>query len=99
VGYDVRPEVLVEALEHHVIDRAVTREELYAESEIVVIAAHLEPTLAELARLRVEPQDHPGLIVDIGSVKGVIARAGRASATSWPLTRWPAPSAQGPGLR
>jgi prephenate dehydrogenase len=46
-------------------------------ADIVVIAAHLEPTLREIARLANEPSG-PALLLDVASVKVPVAGAAKA---------------------
>jgi prephenate dehydrogenase len=54
--------------------------ELTERSDIVVLAAPLDATLAQLAELAASPPPHVELILDVASVKVPVARAGAALA-------------------
>jgi prephenate dehydrogenase len=77
LGCDARPESAAEALEVGAIDEVCTREELYARSDVVVIAAYVDGTIDELRRLAVERPSHPRVIIDVASVKRDVTLAGR----------------------
>jgi len=78
IGYDDDGDALAAALHAGAIGEAVSREEVYARADTVVIAAHLDATVAELKRLRAEAPLAVALLVDVASVKvPVCAAAGR----------------------
>ncbi len=78
IGYDDRREASTAALNAGAIEESTSREELYARADIVVIAAHLDATIAEIERLRLQPPLRAGLIVDVASVKGPVCAAARS---------------------
>jgi prephenate dehydrogenase len=69
VGADSDAAALHEALARGAIDESAEAVELPPRVEVLVVAAHLAPTLRELARLRRASGPMPGLIVDVSSVK------------------------------
>jgi prephenate dehydrogenase len=75
VGYDAEPGALAEAIEVGAIDFGATRDELYARAGTVVIAAHVDASIAEIERLKHEGPLRASLIVDVGSVKAPIVDA------------------------
>ncbi len=77
LGYDASPEAAALAERVGVVNALGTRADLYARATTVVIAAHLDGTLDELARLRREPAA-ASLILDVASVKRPVVAAGRA---------------------
>ncbi len=77
IGYDHDAASLQSALACGAIDKAVTRDDLYERSEIVVIAAHLDGTLAELLRLRDVSLPRDLLVCDIASTKVQIWQTAR----------------------
>jgi prephenate dehydrogenase len=79
LGYDVDPRASAEAVERGAIERAVERDELYGLADTVVIAAHLNATLDEIARLRETPP-RAELVIDIASVKACVVGAARGLA-------------------
>jgi prephenate dehydrogenase len=68
-GCDRDPSALDRALAVGAIDASASRDELYARADTIVLAMHLEATLAELERLRRLDSMRAGLVVDVGSVK------------------------------
>ena len=74
VGYDSDPAAAQRARALGVIDEALSRAELYDRAETVALAAHVDGTLDEIARIRAEPV-RARLIFDIASVKAAIATA------------------------
>lgn len=76
IGYDLHEPASREALDAGAIDEAVHRAQLYDRSDVVVIAAHVQGTLAELTRLALERPSRPKLMIDVASVKAPVARAG-----------------------
>jgi prephenate dehydrogenase len=75
IGYDEDPGALAAALNAGAIAEGVTRGELYARADTVVIAAHLDATVAEVKRLRAQRTVRATLIVDVASVKAPVCAA------------------------
>jgi prephenate dehydrogenase len=75
VGYDDDPTAVAGALAVGALDQVVTRDELYARADTVVIAAHLAGTIAEIARLRDGSRVRAGLVLDVASVKVPVCEA------------------------
>lgn len=75
VGHDDDPTAAAGALAVGALDAVVTRDELYARADTVVIAAHLAGTIAEIARLRGGSRVRAGLILDVASVKVPVCKA------------------------
>jgi prephenate dehydrogenase len=75
VGYDADTGALARALEIGAIDMAATRDELYAQARTVVIAAHVDGTIAEIDRLKSENPIRATLIIDVASVKRPVVDA------------------------
>lgn len=75
VGYDPDAGTLAQAIEVGAIDMAATRDELYAQASAVVVAAHVDDTIAELERLRDERAIRATLVIDVASVKRAIVDA------------------------
>ena len=69
VGYDSDAGMLAQALEVGAIDMAATRDELYAQASAVVVAAHVDATVAELENLKNERAIRATLVIDVASVK------------------------------
>lgn len=80
IGYDVEQRVAEEAQACGAIDRAVSLEDVLADSEIVAIAAHTRATITLLDHLRAAPPRTARLIVDVSSVKAPIVHAARGVA-------------------
>lgn len=74
-GYDCDPAALDDARRAGAIDTVATHDELLHTCETVVIAAHLEATLAEIAALYKLQDPAPALIIDVASVKVPVATA------------------------
>lgn len=83
-GCDRDPRACAAALERGAIARIVDRDDLYAESEVVVIALPLDATLHEVARLRALPLRDEHLVIDVASVKAAVEEAGRGIAAFVP---------------
>lgn len=77
VGADCDAAVLEEARVLGAIDVFATAGELAGIAGVLVIAAHLEPTLREIERLASAPASTPALIVDVASVKLPVVRAAK----------------------
>lgn len=75
VGYDPDTGALAQALTAGAIDMAATRDELYAQASTVVIAAHVDGTIAELERLKSGDAIRASLVIDVASVKRPIVDA------------------------
>jgi prephenate dehydrogenase len=75
VGCDSDASALQAAKAAGAIDEAAGASALQRRADVLVIAAHLEETLEEIARLRGEIGALPELIVDVSSVKAPIVRA------------------------
>jgi prephenate dehydrogenase len=74
-GYDTNPAAIAAALATGAIDAGVTREELYARADVVVIASHLDATVTEIQRVRLEGPVRADLILDVASVKLPVTQA------------------------
>lgn len=68
-GYDVDTAVGERARVCGAINELVSRSDIYTRCDVVIIATHLDGTLAELARLQLKPQESTRLIIDISSTK------------------------------
>lgn len=77
LGYDCDPAALAQAQVAGAIDAAASEEELALQADVMVLAAHLEPTLRKLEQLRREPAPRATLVMDVASVKGPVVAAGR----------------------
>ncbi len=77
IGYDHDAAALQSALACGAIDAAVSRDDLYTRSALVVIAAHLDGTLAEVRRLCNVCLPDELLICDIASTKLQVWQAAR----------------------
>ena len=75
LGCDIDAGAFAAAIRSHAVDRAASRDELYECCDVVVIAAHLRATLAEMAELREHPLRRNQLVIDVASVKAPIAAA------------------------
>lgn len=75
VGYDPDAGALAQALEVGAIDFGATRDELYARAGIVVIAPHVDATIAEIEHLKKEGPIRATLVIDVASVKAPIVAA------------------------
>jgi len=75
VGYDSDAGMLAQAIELGAIDMAATRDELYAQASAVVVAAHVDATIAELENLKNERAVRATLVIDVASVKRPILDA------------------------
>lgn len=80
LGYDCDPGALAQAQAAGAIDEGVTEGDLARQADIVILAAHLEPTLHKLERLRREPAPRATLVMDVASVKAPVVAAGRGVA-------------------
>lgn len=74
LAYDSNEAALEAALQLGAIDAAAAAQGLPGASDVLVIAAHLEPTLREIERLATEPSI-PALVLDVASVKMPVVRA------------------------
>jgi prephenate dehydrogenase len=77
IGYDVNTETAEEAVRCAATDESVTREAIDESADVIVIAAHVAGTIAELERMRFMQPRKARLIIDIASVKAPIVRAAR----------------------
>jgi prephenate dehydrogenase len=77
IGYDAGAETAQEAVRCAAIDEAVPREAIDESAEIIVIAAHVAGTIAELERMRFTQPRKARLIIDVASVKAPIVQAAR----------------------
>lgn len=75
VGADCDAAALRSARELGVIDDVATVEELPHAVDVLVLAAHLQPTLVEIERLKGASGAMPALIIDVASVKAPVALA------------------------
>jgi prephenate dehydrogenase len=79
-GYDCDPAALAQAHACGAIDAAASEDELTQVADVLVLAAHLEPTLAKLAALRRESRLRATLVMDVVSVKVPVVAAARGLA-------------------
>lgn len=77
IGFDLNPSAAEEALACGAIDEIATREQIGERAGVIVIAAHINGTIAELERLRFSRPRNARLVIDISSVKGPIVAAAR----------------------
>jgi prephenate dehydrogenase len=77
VGFDARADAAEEAVRYGAIDEAVSREAIDERADVLVIAAHISGTIAELQRMRFTQPRNARLIIDIASVKAPIVQAAR----------------------
>lgn len=75
VGADCDEAALEAAREVRAIDDVTTAGQLPHAVDVLVLAAHLQPTLDEIERLKRVPAPTPALILDVASVKTPVARA------------------------
>jgi prephenate dehydrogenase len=76
LGCDIDPAALENARRAGAIDAGASRDVLYHDAHVLVLATHLDATLAELESLRSMPV-HARLILDVASVKAAVSIAGR----------------------
>jgi len=76
VGADRDSAALASARVLGAIDDIATVEQLAHGVEVLVLAAHLQPTLDQLERLKGASGSMPALIVDVAAVKAPVVRAG-----------------------
>ena len=74
-GCDVDATALRDAHDLRAIDEIASRSEVYDGADVVVIAAPVDATLAEIERVRQERPIRPRLLIDVASVKLPVARA------------------------
>ena len=77
LGYDSDPSALEEARAARAIDTAVSRDDVSARADVLVIAAHLGATLREMERLRERGDAVCALVLDVASVKTPVVEAAR----------------------
>ncbi|MDQ2681079.1 MAG: prephenate dehydrogenase [Candidatus Eremiobacteraeota bacterium] len=77
IGYDSDISALRQALALQAIDASVDREQLCNEAEIIVLAAPIDATLAEITAMVSNPPAAK-LIIDIASVKSPIVKAAKS---------------------
>jgi prephenate dehydrogenase len=75
LGYDASEEALAAALDVGAIERSVSRGELLADADIVVLAVPVDATVGEIGALRESPGIRAGLVIDVASVKAPIVLA------------------------
>lgn len=75
LGYDANHEAAQEARVRGAIDEIATREQIDERADVIVVAAHIGGTLAEIERLRFSGPRNARLIIDISSVKAPIVEA------------------------
>lgn len=76
-GYDIDSSALEEARNAGAIDAGADRDEVVRHAEVLVLAAHLGPTLCEIESLRAQTEAMPALIVDVASVKAPVVAVAR----------------------
>lgn len=79
-GYDCDPAALAQALAAGAIDASAGEDELARRADVMVLAAHLEPTLRKLESLRYERTLRATLVMDVASVKVPVVAAARGVA-------------------
>lgn len=75
IGADSDSAALDVAREVGAIDKAATIEELPHAVDVLVLAAHLQPTLDEIERLKGASGPMPALVIDVASIKAPVAAA------------------------
>jgi prephenate dehydrogenase len=75
LGFDRDPEAAQEARVRGAIDQIATHDDIVQHADVIVIAAHISGTLAEIEHLRSTPPRKARLIIDISSVKAPIVAA------------------------
>jgi prephenate dehydrogenase len=80
LGYDCDPAALTQAQACGAIDAAAGEDELTRTVDVLILAAHLEPTLAKLAALYREHRLRATLVMDVASVKVPVVAAARGLA-------------------
>jgi prephenate dehydrogenase len=96
-GYDLDPAASAGAQHIGAIDEVVDRDEIYERSDVVAIAAHVDATLDEVASLRARELRDRQLIIDVASVKGVIADEAARIAAFVPTHPMAGNERRGPG--
>ncbi len=77
IGFDADAAAARQAREHGAIDEVATLETISERADTIVIAAHINGTIAHLERLRVAPPRNARLVIDVSSVKAPIVAAAR----------------------
>ncbi|HKU66321.1 MAG TPA: prephenate dehydrogenase/arogenate dehydrogenase family protein [Candidatus Baltobacteraceae bacterium] len=77
LGYDAQRSTAEGAVACGAVDEAVQRETIYTDADVIVIAAHIDGTIAELERMRFTQPRRARLVIDIASVKAPVVRAAR----------------------
>jgi prephenate dehydrogenase len=77
LGYDCDRAALAQAHACGAIDEATGEDELTRSADVLVLAAHLEPTLRKLERLRGGSAPRATLVMDVASVKMPVVAAAR----------------------
>jgi prephenate dehydrogenase len=80
LGYDCDPAALAHARACGAIDAAAGEDELTRTADVLVLAAHLEPTLEKLVALGRESRPRAVLVMDVASVKLPVVTAARGLA-------------------
>ncbi len=80
LGYDCEPAALAQAHACGAIDAATGEDDLTCSADVLVLGAHLEPTLRKLERLRGEAATRATLVMDVASVKVPVVAAARGLA-------------------
>jgi prephenate dehydrogenase len=80
LSYDCDPAALAQARACGAIDAAVGEDELTRSADVLILAAHLEPTLGKLAALHREHRLRATLVMDVASVKVPVVAAARGLA-------------------
>jgi prephenate dehydrogenase len=83
LGYDTQAPAAHEAMRAGAIDAVAEPDHIYETCDVVVLAAHLDGTLAELDRLKQRPSSAQ-LVIDVASVKVPVAQAARGIANFVP---------------
>lgn len=77
IGFDANAEAAQEARVRGAIEAIATREDIDERADVIVIAAHIAGTIAEIERLRFTQPHEARLIIDVSSVKAPIVQAAR----------------------
>jgi prephenate dehydrogenase len=83
LGCDASATATAEALSAGAIDAIAPRDQIYATCDVIVIATHLDGTLAELQHLQASPTAAQ-LVIDVASVKLPVVRAANGIANFVP---------------
>jgi prephenate dehydrogenase len=78
LGYDPLPKALADSVEAGAVDAGVAHDELYERADIVIVAAYVDGTIAELRWLATRLPVRAQLAIDVASVMAPVVQAGAA---------------------